>query len=144
MGVQEISKKWKKWNQMFVILIFAVLKFWNIENPKFRNCKNCDFDSYQSQQSHRGSGTPKFVNTFLFPLPKSHWRLKLDSYDSDIRLILQSTQREFLREILYNNIAIIAIQHSKVHFLDTFGYFSHTGEWNSLKSVWQISPYILA
>ena len=36
------------------------------------------------------------------------------------------TRREFLREILYKNIAIIAIQHSKIHFVDTFGDFSHT------------------
>ena len=54
------------------------------------------------------------------------------------------TRREFLREILYNNIAIIAIQHSKTYFNDTFGDFSHTVEWNSLKSVWKISLYILA
>ena len=37
-------------------------------------------------------------------------------------------RREFLREILYKNIAIIAIQHSKIHFVDTFGDFSHTVE----------------
>ena len=55
-----------------------------------------------------------------------------------------ATRKEFLREILYNNIAIIAIQHSKIYFVDTFGDFSHTVEWNSLKSVWQISLYILA
>ena len=55
-----------------------------------------------------------------------------------------STRRKFLREILYKNIAIIAIQHSKIYFVDTFGDFSHTAEWNSLKSVWQISLYILA
>ena len=54
------------------------------------------------------------------------------------------TRREFFREILYNDIAIIAIQHSKIYFVDTFGDFSHTVEWNSLKSVWQISLYILA
>ena len=53
-------------------------------------------------------------------------------------------RREFFMEILYNNIAIIAIQHSKINFVDTFGDFSHTVEWNSLKSVWQISLYILA
>ena len=49
------------------------------------------------------------------------------------------TRREFLREILYKNIAIIAIQHSKMYVVDTFGDFSHTVEWNSLKSGWQIS-----
>ena len=37
-------------------------------------------------------------------------------------------RREFLREILYNNIAILAIQHSEVYFVDTFGDFSHTVE----------------
>ena len=36
-----------------------------------------------------------------------------------------STRREFFREILYNNIAIIAIQHSKIYFGDTIGDFSH-------------------
>ena len=39
------------------------------------------------------------------------------------------TRRECLREILreiYKNIAIIAIQHSKMYFVDTFGNFSHT------------------
>ena len=39
-----------------------------------------------------------------------------------------TARREFLREILYENIAIIAIQHSKMYFVDTFGYFSHTVE----------------
>ena len=38
------------------------------------------------------------------------------------------TRREFLRDILYNNIAIIAIQHSKIYFVDTFGDSSHTVE----------------
>ena len=33
-----------------------------------------------------------------------------------------------VREILYNNIAIIAIQHSNIYFVDTFGDFSHTVE----------------
>ena len=36
------------------------------------------------------------------------------------------TRREFLREILYKNIAIIAIQHSNMYFVDTSGDFSHT------------------
>ena len=55
-----------------------------------------------------------------------------------------STRREFFREILYKNIAIIAIQHSKIYFVDTFDDFSHTVEWNLLQSVWEISLYILA
>ena len=42
-----------------------------------------------------------------------------------------------------NNITILAIHHSKIYFVDTFGEFSHTVEWNSLKSVWQISLYTL-
>ena len=46
-----------------------------------------------------------------------------------------------MREILYKNIAIIGIQHSKMYFVDTFGDFSHTVEWNSLESVWIISLY---
>ena len=44
------------------------------------------------------------------------------------RNIGHSTRREFLREILYNNIAIIAIQHSKINFIDTLGDISHTVE----------------
>ena len=38
------------------------------------------------------------------------------------------TRSEFLREILYKNIAVIAIQHSKMYFVDTFGDFYHTVE----------------
>ena len=57
------------------------------------------------------------------------------------KIFFNPTRTEFLREILYNNIAIIAIQHSKIYFVDTFGDFSHTAERNSLKSVWQISLY---
>ena len=45
------------------------------------------------------------------------------------------TRREFLREILYKNIAINAIQHGKMDFVDTFGDFSRTVEWNALKSI---------
>ena len=55
-----------------------------------------------------------------------------------------STRREFFVEILYNNKAIIAIQHSKIDLVETFGDFSYTVEENSLKSVWQIFLYILA
>ena len=42
--------------------------------------------------------------------------------------IRECTRRKFLREILYNDIAIIAIQHSKIYFVDTFGDFSYTVE----------------
>ena len=42
------------------------------------------------------------------------------------RYLLDSTRREFFREILYKNIAIIAIQHSNMYFVDTSGDFSHT------------------
>ena len=37
-------------------------------------------------------------------------------------------RRAFLREIICNNITIIAIQHSKINFVDTFGDFFHTVE----------------
>ena len=57
---------------------------------------------------------------------------------------ISTTWREFLKEILYRNIAIIATQHGKIYFVDTFSDSSHTVEWTSLKSVWQISLYILA
>ena len=53
-------------------------------------------------------------------------------------------RRELLREILYKNIAIIAINHSKMYFVDTIGDFSHTVEWNSFKSISRISLYTLA
>ena len=36
---------------------------------------------------------------------------------------LYNTRREFLRGILYNNIAIIAIQHGKIYFLTTLAIF---------------------
>ena len=54
------------------------------------------------------------------------------------------TRWEFFREILYKNIAIIAVEHSKIYLVDPFGDFSHTVEWNSLKSVWQFFLYISA
>ena len=57
---------------------------------------------------------------------------------------MNGTRREFLRKILYNNIAKIAIQHSKMYFVDTFGDFHHTVKWNSLQSIWKISLYVLA
>ena len=41
---------------------------------------------------------------------------------------VNSIRREFLREILYKNIAIIAMQHSKIYFVDTFGDFFYTVE----------------
>ena len=43
-----------------------------------------------------------------------------------ILLDMRCTGREFFREILYKNIAIIAIQHSNMYFVDTSGDFSHT------------------
>ena len=36
-----------------------------------------------------------------------------------------ATRREFLRDVLYKNIAIV---NSKMYFVDTFGDFSHTVE----------------
>ena len=65
------------------------------------------------------------------------WLIEIKNHNST-----STTRREFLREILYKNKAIIAMQHSKMYFVDNFGDFSHTVEWNSLKSVWQISLYI--
>ena len=48
--------------------------------------------------------------------------------DKDQKVYSQGTRREFLREILYPNIAIIAIQHSKMDLVGTFDDFSHTVE----------------
>ena len=44
------------------------------------------------------------------------------------RSVAQPTQREFFRKILYKNIAMIAIQHIEMYFVNTFGDFSHTVE----------------
>ena len=46
----------------------------------------------------------------------------------NFKMDYNNARREFFREILYNNIAIISIQHSKINFFDTFGDFSHTVE----------------
>ena len=54
-------------------------------------------------------------------VPSSH----LLAFVRTIRLDY-SARREFLREIPYKNIAIIAIQHSKMYFVDTFGDFLGT------------------
>ena len=61
-----------------------------------------------------------------------------------MRIGIRTVTEKILREILYKNIAIIAIHHSKMCFVDTFGDFSHTVDYNSLKSAWQIPRYILA
>ena len=63
------------------------------------------------------------------------WQI-INISDIFLQYLVLYARREFLREILYNNIAIIATQHSKINFVDTFGDFSHTVQWNSLKSVW--------
>ena len=63
-----------------------------------------------------------FVN-----IDNTHKRVIL-SYALKEKCIAYSARREFLRDILYNNIAIIAIHHSKIYFLDPFGNFSHTVE----------------
>ena len=84
---------------------------------------------------------------FLYPSPfcttsGAFWKIKKKiNWNSKWK---KYARREFSREILYKNIAIIAIQHSKMYFIDTFGDFSHTVGWNSLKSIWQISLYIIA
>ena len=98
--------------------ITKMLRSWAIK-PNFWN--NLNKNSF--------SRTIKTLNTK---------RIKISFLD---QYALNTTWREFLREILYNNIAIITIQHSKLYFFNTFGDFSYTVEWNSLKSVWQISLY---
>ena len=56
-------------------------------------------------------------------------RYRLNVNNSMIKVSYgKCTRREFLREILYKNIAIIAIQHSKMDCVDNFGDFSHTFE----------------
>ena len=42
---------------------------------------------------------------------------------SGIRTVKIAARREFLREILYKNIAIIAIQHSKMYFVEPLAIF---------------------
>ena len=63
------------------------------------------------------SNPDKFVNGKRKVAPHFYSRIQ--------RTPLYCTRREFLWEILYKNIAIIAIQHSKMYFVDTFGDFSH-------------------
>ena len=77
--------------------------------------------------------------------PFNHKQALYDrSHYRELEVSLHHTRREFLKEILYKNIAIIAVQHSKIYLVDTFGDFSHIVERNSLKSIWQIFLYILA
>ena len=59
------------------------------------------------------------------------WKLLKDGMSV---VISNHARSGFLREILYENIAIIAIQHSKLYFVDTFGDFCH-----SVKSMWNIA-----
>ena len=67
-----------------------------------------------------------------------HWHISKD-YSKILKIL--DTRRKFLREILYKNIAIIAIQHSNMYLVDTSGDFSHTVGWNSLKFVWRKMSY---
>ena len=86
----------------------------------------------------RPSGQNYYIKYHIFNVLYSFWMI----FSRKQKYKNINTRRKFLREILYKNIAIIAIQHSKIYFVDTLGDFSHTVEWNSLKSVWQISLYI--
>ena len=53
------------------------------------------------------------------------WTLKVIIEVSTISYFVSCPTRwEFFREILYKNIAIIAIQHSKMYFINTFGKIS--------------------
>ena len=45
-----------------------------------------------------------------------------------LEIFIPPARREFFKEILYNNIAIIAIQDSKIYLVETFGDFSRTVE----------------
>ena len=56
---------------------------------------------------------------FLRPLSAAFWLMILFFFFA---------RREFLTEILYKSIAIIAIQHIKIYFVDTFGDFSNPVE----------------
>ena len=57
-----------------------------------------------------------------------HNFFKIDNNKKPKLELVSIARRKFLMEILYTNITIIAIQHSKMHFVDTFGDFSHTVE----------------
>ena len=86
----------------------------------------------------------------LIPSPSTFWAdaltikspVTLCTWMHSVTQAFLNTRREFFREV--NNIAIISIQHSKIYFVETFGDFSHTVEWSSFKSVWQIFLYVLA
>ena len=62
----------------------------------------------------------KWFNDFT-----SDWPLELSQnlWLIQVKKNSKCTRREFLREILYKNIAIIAIQYSKMYFVETFGNF---------------------
>ena len=120
--LSRLDQRWKstkymlKWIQMtkYKSDFFFLFKFYKIEKQNIP----------QNINRTRNFGGPTLTTRMVL-----HWH---------------QAQREFLREILYKNIAIIAIQHSEIYFVDTFGDFPHTVEWNSPKSVWQVSLYILA
>ena len=82
------------------------------EHDHFLTCYTIIFNS--SPQSYY------FLNTHNMNKDGKYFDLKF--------LFWYNARKEFLREILYNNIAIIAIEHSKIYIVDTFGDFSHTVE----------------
>ena len=73
---------------------------------------------------HGNCGFLYTIKNLLFT-PYRQLRTELNLY---LEVICYISRREFLRDILYNNIAIIAIQRSKINFVDNFGDFSHTVE----------------
>ena len=104
------------------------LKNMEITHVQYRKrkvfCKNWDYYCYVSE-----------ALTYLYDKVssgKTNLRRWIKTPPSYIRESC-SIRREFLREILYNNIAIIAIQHSKVHFVDNVAKFAI--------SVWRLSRY---
>ena len=88
-------------------------------------------DKVQKLYTKRGQLTRMRKRNRAFLAESQRFSLTRFTELETIQLLSESwdcTRREFLREILYNNIAIIAIQHSNIYFVDTFGDFSHTVE----------------
>ena len=72
--------------------------------------------------------TNKFIFIIIITIIIIRCKRDLHTHAKFCIIVMARARREFLREILDKNIAIIAIQHSKIYFVGTFGDFSYTVE----------------
>ena len=68
--------------------------------------------------------TDQTTGRYLLEIDHSNYQLSERSNFAVDHFYKIATQREFGKQILYKNIRIIAIQHSKIDFEGTFGDFS--------------------